>query len=49
MTPKLNGPGNDFQNGHVDSYTGSQLGECNEFDAGENLTGWEIMIIHGGG
>merc|ERR1712131_204974 len=48
VTPSLDGPGDDFESGHVDSYTGAQLGECNEFDAGTKLTEWEMVIIHSG-
>merc|ERR1719481_1232406 len=46
VTSKLDGPGDDFEAGHVDSFTGAMLGECNEFDAGTKLTDWEMMIIH---
>ena len=48
VTNKLDSSRNDFETGHLDSYTGGVLGECNGFNAGAEVDGWEMIIFHSG-
>merc|ERR1712133_196805 len=48
ITNPLDSDRDDFEPGHLDSYTGGILGECNGFNAGADVDGWEMVIIHSG-
>jgi len=48
ITQELDDATNNFETGHTDSFTGGVLGECNGYDVGSTLDGWEMLIIHTG-
>ena len=48
VTNKLDSSRDDFETGHLDTYTGGVLGECNGFNAGAEVDGWEMIIFHSG-